>query len=109
VTLEDAAGHVLATARTPAMPAPADLVPRLAKVNLTVPAGASGPLRVKVSAPWPEVTLRATSSTSSRKRRRPMKRVLAWAGLVGAALAGVALVGVEAGRAGGGAANRLAF
>lgn len=53
LTVEDAAGHVLARARTPALKAPRDLKPKTATVKLRAPAGAA---RVRIALPVPEVT-----------------------------------------------------
>jgi hypothetical protein len=51
-TLEDAAGHVLASARIPSLAAPLDLLPRTSIVQLSVPAGAAtAGLRVRVALP----------------------------------------------------------
>lgn len=50
VEVEDAFGHVLAHAATPALPAPTDLKPKTAIVKLTLPAGAK-PARVRVALP----------------------------------------------------------
>ncbi|WP_425464305.1 LamG-like jellyroll fold domain-containing protein [Novosphingobium umbonatum] len=61
LTLEDAAGQVLAQIATPAMPAPLDLVPRTAKLKLAIPASAHGALRVRISTEVAEVTLRNNS------------------------------------------------
>jgi hypothetical protein len=48
VVLETAEGRVVATAALPALEAPADLKPRTARVNLTLPATGSAGLRVRL-------------------------------------------------------------
>lgn len=56
LSLEDAAGRVLATAPVPPLGAPLDLQPKTAKVTLTVPAGAVR-VRVALIGNAPETTL----------------------------------------------------
>ena len=53
LTIEDAAGKVLASAATPRLKAPRDLLPKTAVVKLTLPAGAT---RVRVALPAAEIT-----------------------------------------------------
>ena len=53
LTVEDAAGRVLATATTPRLKAPRDLLPKTAVVKLTLPAGAA---RIRVAMPSAEIT-----------------------------------------------------
>jgi hypothetical protein len=59
VTLEDGAGKVLGTAAVPPLAAPRDLLPKTAQVRLTMPAGASAGLRVRVALAGgaPEITM----------------------------------------------------
>jgi hypothetical protein len=57
LTLEDAAGKVLASAAVPPLAAPRDLLPRTTKVKLAVPAGAVR-VRVALAGGAPETTLR---------------------------------------------------
>lgn len=59
VHLQDAAGHVLATAEVPVLAAPLDLQPKTVKVRLTMPAGtrpAELSVRVALAGGEPEIT-----------------------------------------------------
>jgi hypothetical protein len=57
LVLEDAAGHVLARAKTPALKAPRDLKPRTAVVTLKFAAGADlKGAHVRIALPVPEIT-----------------------------------------------------
>ncbi|WP_404478287.1 LamG-like jellyroll fold domain-containing protein [Novosphingobium sp. BL-52-GroH] len=58
VTLETVDGKVLASAPIPPLAAPLDLAPKTARVTLSVPAGASRILQVRVSTGGPEITRR---------------------------------------------------